>query len=260
MQDWMDNKEEGSLAVEIVRHIAFVNFSHPDHNSLPSSLLAAITEAIQSLGNDLDVKAIVIKSSGDRTFCAGANFDELASINDFASGTAFFMGFANVINALRTCSKLVIGRVQGKAVGGGVGLLSAFDYCLATKWSSVKLSEISLGIGPFVIEPALRRKIGLSAFSQLALHPSAWQDASWAGNHGMFHQVHESIELMDEQLEIYLDQLRQYDLVALRQMKGVLWEGTGHWDELLKGRAQKSARLLLSETTQTNLRGLMTKK
>ena len=175
-----DILEQGKVQTSIENGIATIEFYHPLSNSLPGKLLAEVAETITKMGANDSVTIIVLKSSGERAFCAGASFDELISINDIETGKVFFSGFANVINACRKCPKFIIGRVQGKAVGGGVGVASAVDYCVATKFASVKLSELAVGIGPFVVGPAVERKIGTSAMSQLAIDATEWQTADWA--------------------------------------------------------------------------------
>ncbi|NND08236.1 MAG: enoyl-CoA hydratase/isomerase family protein [Saprospiraceae bacterium] len=250
----------GAVTSESQGAIGFITFSHPAHNSLPSKLLRLLAERILELGRNPLLKVIVLKSGGDRTFCAGANFREMAAIQDLEESTQFFKGFANVINAIRTCGKIVIGRLQGKAVGGGVGLAAAVDYCMATKWSSIRLSEISLGIGPFVIEPALRRKIGVSGFSQLALNPTEWQTAKWAKQQGLFQEMFDTTDLLDNYMARYLDKLQSYDLNALGAMKAVLWEGTEHWEHTLVKRSKQSGSLLLSAYCQERLSKLLQKE
>ncbi len=254
------HKSEGQVIGKVERQVGYLTFSHPAHNSLPAALLQSISDQILEWGKDTEVKAIVLQSGGERTFCAGANFQELCAIKDIHSGKEFFMGFANVINAIRCCTKLVVGRIQGKAVGGGVGLAAACDYTIATEKASIKLSEISLGIGPFVIEPALLRKIGLAAFSTLSLNPSQWQTASWAHQVGLYQQIVESVDELDQHLESFVQNWRSYDLAALLEMKTVLWEGTEQWDTLLMQRAEKSGQLVLSPFTQERLLSLINKK
>ena len=155
----------------IIDSIAYIEFSNPPHNALPSNLLAELSSLIQKLDFNPEVHALVLQSSGERTVCAGSSLEELLQIDNAEKGCNFFLGFANVINALRKTSKLTIGRVQGKSVGGGLGLIAATDYCFATAAAQVKLSELAIGIGPFVIEPAVSRKIGLTAMTQLTLNP-----------------------------------------------------------------------------------------
>ena len=246
----MDKTQLGSVETNIQDGVAVIEFYHPAHNSLPGKLLTALTEAITQAGTDETVKLVLLKSAGDRTFCAGASFDELSSIPDFETGKRFFLGFANVINAIRKCPKLVIGRVQGKCVGGGVGLASAVDFCLATKYASVKLSELAVGIGPFVVGPAVERKIGLSAMSQLAINATEWKSAEWARDKGLFTQIFESAKEMDEYLESFLDRLRGSNPEAMAGLKKVFWEGTENWDELLDARAAMSGELVLSDYTR----------
>jgi methylglutaconyl-CoA hydratase len=170
----------------IVNNISYIEFYHPSQNSLPGDLLQKLEDFIKKAGNHQDVKVIVLQSGGDRTFCAGASFKELVNISDEDSGKSFFSGFANVINAMRSCPKLIIGRIQGKTVGGGVGIIAASDYCLATKYAEIKLSELNIGIGPFVVGPVIERKIGLSSLSQISLNPSKFFTASWAKNNGLY--------------------------------------------------------------------------
>ena len=238
---------EGHVKTNVQDGLATISFYHPSHNSLPGHLLAELASEITKAGKEESVKVILVKSEGNRTFCAGASFDELISIGDFPTGKNFFMGFANVINAIRTCGKVVVGRVQGKTVGGGVGLASAMDYTIATRYASVRLSELAVGIGPFVVGPAVERKVGRSAFVHMSLNPSEWQTAEWAKNNHMFAEAFESIEQMDAYLEEFIGKLLSYNPSALAEIKRVAWEGTSHWDELLESRAEVSGKLILSE-------------
>ncbi len=229
--------------------ISTVEFGHPLSNSLPGKILQKLTEAITFLGEDSDVKVIILKSTGERAFCAGASFDELISITDLETGKKFFSGFANVINACRKCPKLIIGRVHGKAVGGGVGVASAVDYCYATKFADVKLSELAVGIGPFVVGPAVERKLGRSAMSQLAINATEWRSANWAMDNGLYAEIFDSAEEMDEQINTLANQLAKSNPEAMRLLKQVFWQGCENWDDLLKERAAMSGELVLSYFT-----------
>ena len=233
--------------------IATISFYHPAQNSLPTNLLNDLAECIIQAGNDQEVKVIILKSGGDRTFCAGASFDELLQIKDKKTGALFFSGFAKVINACRKSSKIIVARVQGKAVGGGVGLAAAADYCLASSFASIKLSELTIGIGPFVISPAVTRKVGLSAFSQLTIKASDFQTAQWARDHGLYNEVYEDITSLDSAVEELTEKLASYNPDALARLKQILWEGTENWDELLSQRAAISGELVLSGFTQQAL-------
>ena len=239
--------------------IATVSFYHPSQNSLPAALLRQLTEAINESGNNANTKIILLKSEGERTFCAGASFDELLQIKDKEAGAVFFSGFANVINACRKSPKIIIARIQGKAVGGGVGLAAAADYCLATEAASIKLSELAIGIGPFVISPAVIRKIGLPAFSQLTIRAVDFQDAQWAKEKGLYNEVYNNIPALDEALSLLTQKLASYHPEALVGLKQILWEGTENWDTLLTERAGISGELVLSEFTQQALNGFLKK-
>jgi methylglutaconyl-CoA hydratase len=219
-------------------------------NSLPGYLLGELAQTINDLSANDEVKIIILGSAGDRTFCGGASFDELVSIEDFETGKQFFSGFANVINACRVSSKLIIGRVQGKAVGGGVGLASATDYCFATKYADVKLSELAVGIGPFVVGPAVARKIGNAAMSQLAINATEWQNAQWAKEKGLYADVYDTIEEMDEAIEQLANRLAKSNPEAMSMLKRIFWEGTENWDVLLIERAAMSGKLVLSDFTK----------
>jgi methylglutaconyl-CoA hydratase len=233
--------------------IAHVEFYHPSHNSLPGNILADLAGAITEAGENDAVKVIVLRSGGEKTFCAGASFDELITINDFETGKKFFSGFANVINACRSCGKIVIGRIQGKAVGGGVGLASAVDYCMAVKTASVKLSELVVGIGPFVVGPAVQRKVGLSAFSQMALDAASFYPAEWAKSKGLYTEIYEDIPSLDAAVMEMANRLAASNPDALSLLKKIFWEGTEDWNELLISRAELSGRLVLSEYTKKAL-------
>mgnify|MGYP001306330475 FL=1 len=234
--------------------IATIEFFHPAHNSLPGEILAQLANTIKHVGEDNDVNVIILKSGGDRTFCAGASFEELININDAETGKVFFSGFANVINAMRKCPKFIIGRIQGKTVGGGVGIASATDYCMATKFASIKLSELNVGIGPFVVGPAVERKLGLSGMSQIAIDANTFYSAEWSRQKGLFTQVYESIEELDEAIQSFAENLCTYNTDAMKEMKKVFWRGTEDWDDLLAERAAISGRLVLSDFTKETLK------
>lgn len=240
----------GSVNIEINQGIGIITFFHPQSNSLPGEILNLLANTITKAGENDDIKVIVLKSEGDRAFCAGASFDELISIEDFETGKEFFSGFAKVINASRKCPKLIIGRVQGKAVGGGVGLASAVDYCMATKFASVKLSELAIGIGPFVVGPAVERKIGVSAMSQMAINATEWQTAEWAKEKGLYTDIFESVDEMDQAIQVLAEKLAASNPEAMLLLKKIFWEGTEHWDELLAERAGMSGKLVLSDFTR----------
>ena len=233
--------------------VAKVIFSNPPTNSMPIKLLKELASTIETLGERSDLQIIILQSGGERTFCSGADFDQLLQIKDENSGKIFFNGFAKIINSIRKCPKIIIGRVQGKAVGGGVGLVAATDYCMATKFASIKLSELNIGIIPAVIEPAVERKIGLSAFSQMSLNPNDFFSANWAKEKGLFMEVFDSIKEMDEAVENLANRLKSYNPEALSELKKILWKNTDHWDELLTERAEISGRLVLSEFTKKTL-------
>ena len=229
--------------------IATVEFGHPLSNSLPGKILRKLADTITELSVKSEVKVIVLKSSGEKAFCAGASFDELISIKDLETGKVFFSGFANVINACRKSSKLIIGRVQGKAVGGGVGLASAVDYCFATTSASVKLSELAVGIGPFVVGPAVERKIGTSAMSQLAIDATEWRTAKWAYERGLYADIFDTVEEMDKAIDTLATKLANSNPEAMQLLKQIFWQGTENWDTLLVERAAMSGTLVLSDFT-----------
>jgi methylglutaconyl-CoA hydratase len=238
----------------IEKGIATIEFFHPEHNSLPSELLSKLTEAINDAGINSKIKVVVLKSGGERTFCAGASFQELMSINNAETGRIFFSGFANVINAMRKCPKFIIGRIQGKTVGGGVGIASATDYCMATRFASIKLSELNVGIGPFVVGPAVERKLGLTGMSQIAIDANSFYDAEWARQKGLYARVYDSIEELDEAVHALAGNLCTYNPEAMKEMKKVMWAGTEDWDNLLAERAAISGKLVLSDFTKETLK------
>tara|TARA_R110001583_G_scaffold35585_3_gene118268 strand:+ start:85882 stop:86634 length:753 start_codon:yes stop_codon:yes gene_type:complete len=243
----------GSLYTHIENNIATIEFGHQASNSFPSELLSRLTVSLNELSMNSDVHIIILKSEGEKAFCAGASFDELVSISNFEEGKQFFLGFANVINAMRSCSKLIIGRIQGKTVGGGVGLAAACDYCFATEQASIKLSEFTIGIGPFVIAPVVERKIGLAAFSELTIDATSWQSAYWAKEKDLFAKVFDSSKEMDFEVGILASKLSKYNPEALKEMKKVLWKGTENWNTLLSEKAEISGKLVLSEFTKNAL-------
>ncbi len=247
----MNNREQGFVDIAISESgLGTITFGHPMSNSLPGAILRKLADTITQLGEDPAIRVILLKSDGDRAFCAGASFDELISIEDLQTGHEFFSGFARVINACRKCPKFIVGRVQGKAVGGGVGIASSVDYCFATTRAEVKLSELAVGIGPFVVGPAVERKIGLSAMSELAINATEFRSASWAKEKGLFTDVFDTPEQMDSEIERLIAQLLKSNPEAMRELKEIFWQGTEHWDQLLLDRASISGRLVLSDFTR----------
>ncbi|MCS6928712.1 MAG: enoyl-CoA hydratase/isomerase family protein [Saprospiraceae bacterium] len=230
--------------------VAHLAFYHPNHNSLPSRLLQALVDAFQALSGDDRVRIIVLRSDEHKTFCAGASFDELVAIRDVETSNRFFSGFGNVLNAMRRCPKIIVGRIHGKAVGGGVGLAAGADYSIASQYASIRLSELAVGFGPFVIGPAVERKIGKAAFCQLALNPSEWQTAAWAKEKGLFQEVFDTVEQLDAYIEHFTQNLCSYNPEALAELKKIFWQGTEHWDQLLIERAAISGRLALSDISR----------
>jgi methylglutaconyl-CoA hydratase len=241
---------EAYVKSHIEHGINTIEFFHPQSNSLPAQILAALAKEIHYAGTHEETKVIILKSGGDKTFCSGASFDELTAIKSEQEGLHFFSGFANVINAMRKCPKFIIGRIQGKCVGGGVGLAASVDYAIATGNAEVKLSELAVGIGPFVVGPAVERKIGTAAFNSLAIDATMWRNAEWAKRKGLFSEVHDSVESMDESVYRLANTLAHSNPMAMADMKKIFWQGTEHWDELLKERAAISGRLVLSEFTR----------
>lgn len=243
----------------IEKGLATIEFFHEQSNSLPGSILQQLADTITEAGNNPEVKVILLRSGGEKAFCAGASFDELMTIEDMETGLKFFSGFANVINACRKAPKFVIGRVQGKAVGGGVGLAAAVDYCFATINASTKLSELAVGIGPFVVGPAVQRKIGLSAFSQMTINATEFYSAEWAKEKGLYTEIFENTAEMDEAIAVLIQKLAKSNPEAMQQLKQIFWEGCENWDDLLKERAGMSGKLVLSDFTRNAIQAFKKK-
>lgn len=252
MRSYKDDR--GSIVSKTDEHgIGSITFYHPSHNSFPRKQLEELANEINYMGKMEDVKVILLKSAGEGSFCAGASFDELLTIETREAGKDFFSGFALVINAIRLCGKIVIGQVQGKAIGGGVGLAAAFDYCFASEKASIRLSELGVNMGPFVIAPAVERKIGLAAFTKLTLNPDLYKDAEWAKKHGLFQELYADFESMEKAVLEFCKRLSSYNAEALEEIKKMLWHDTAHWDDLLYERADISGKLVLSAETKLSL-------
>lgn len=241
---------EGYVRTEFNHGITTIEFFHPQSNSLPARILDELAQAIHGAGNDSETHVVLLRSAGEKAFCAGASFDELMAISTEEEGLQFFSGFAHVINAMRTCPKFVIARIHGKCVGGGVGIAAAADYAIALEGADIKLSELAVGIGPFVVGPAVERKIGLSAFSQLAIDATMWRNADWARRKGLYAELHPDAAGMDESIDRLLHVLLVSSPAAMREMKQMFWQGTENWDQLLPERAAISGRLVLSDFTR----------
>lgn len=247
------DRQNGSLYTKIENKVAIIEFGHPNANSFPLELLERLAKELKLLSDNPEVSLILLKSEGDRAFCAGASFDELLAVETEAEGNRFFNGFANLFLAMRECKKLIIGRVQGKTVGGGVGLIAACDYVFATEAATIRLSELSLGIGPFVIAPVILRKTGQAALNELFMAPDQWKNAYWAQQKGLYARVFENNKEMDEAIEYFLEKLLQSNPVALSEMKRITWQHTEHWLEELPKNAEISGKLVLSQQTKQML-------
>lgn len=239
--------KEAYVNTIVENSISVIEFFHPQSNSLPGKILNELATAITVAGLDENSSVIVLRSNGAKAFCAGASFDELIQIKNEEEGLAFFSGFAKVINAIRVCPKFVIARIQGKCVGGGVGLAAAADYAIALDTADIKLSELAVGIGPFVVGPAVERKMGTSAFTSLSIDASSWRSSQWAFQNGLFSELHNSIENVDAAIEKLTHTLSKSSPEAMKELKTVFWKGTEHWSTLLSERAAISGRLILSD-------------
>jgi methylglutaconyl-CoA hydratase len=246
--------DAGTVQTSIVNGVATIRFAHPKSNSLPGVLLSKLAETIALAGQDPSARVIVLRSEGNGPFCAGASFDELKAVRDQASGKQFFSGFAKVILAMIRSPKFVVARVHGKTAGGGVGIVAAADYAIGVEGASLKLSELAIGIGPFVVGPVIARKIGPAAFAAMAIDAD-WRSAAWAAQHGLYAEVLETVPALDHRVEEFARKLAGYDATASRRLKEVLWEGTEAWPELLADRAEISGALVLSEQAQRAVRG-----
>ncbi|MDE3234357.1 MAG: enoyl-CoA hydratase/isomerase family protein [Bacteroidota bacterium] len=241
---------EGYVKHETHQHVTTIEFHHSQSNSLPAFLLESLAKQIHHAANDPLTHVIVLKSTGEKVFCSGASFDELAAITNEEDGRIFFSGFAAVINEIRKSEKFVIARIHGKCIGGGVGLAAAADYAIAQQNADIKLSELAVGIGPFVVGPAVERKIGNAAFSQLSIDASSWRSAEWAYKRGLFAEIHADAAALDEAVSQLSQRLSRYSMEAMKELKKILWAGTEHWDGLLQARAAISGKLVLSDFTK----------
>lgn len=242
---------EPYVSTRVVGRIAEVEFFHPSGNSLPSHMLQKLSTAFDELRENREVAVIVLKSGGGKAFCGGASFDELIQIQNLEQGKRFFSGFANLINAMRKAPQIVVGRIHGKTVGGGIGLACACDYAFGTVHSHLKLSELAVGIGPFVVGPAIERKAGKAAFQEMALEPAVWKSAEWAFQKGIFQYLAKDEKELNEKTEAFALQLTEYNPEALFELKKVFWQNTDNWDTLLIQRAEISGMLVLSEFTKS---------
>jgi methylglutaconyl-CoA hydratase len=255
----MQEQNPGYVKSERHGQLVVIEFFHPQSNSMPRALMNELAHHIHGAGIDDEIHVIVLKSAGEKAFCSGASFTELTQIRNSVEGAEFFNGFAHVINSMRKCPKFIIARIQGKCVGGGVGIAAAADYAVALTGADIKLSELEIGIGPFVIGPAVERKLGLSAFSQLAIDAASWRTAEWAKTRGLYSEVHATLQDLDDSLKILVKHLSLLSLPAMKEIKKVLWHDTAHWEQLLPERAKISGSLIVTEFAQTAIRKILPK-
>lgn len=251
--------EQGTVAAGVTDGVGTILFHHPKGNSLPGNLLQRLAEAVTALGRDPNARVIVLRSEGTGTFCAGASFDELAAIRDAESGKRFFMGFARLILAMRSAPKLIVTRVHGKVVGGGVGVVAASDYAIALDNASVKLSELAVGIGPFVVGPVIERRIGPGGLAALSVDAATFRDAAWAERRGLYARLVETEAELDAQVQRLAATLARSNPDAMARMKSIFWQGTEGWDTLLEERAGMSGRLVLSDFSRRAIEAFRSK-
>lgn len=256
----LTNAQDGYVKTDIHNHIATIEFYHPQSNALPAKILADLAHAVTRAGNDANVRVLLLRSAGTGAFCAGASFSELSAIENEKQGTQFFSGFAQVINAMRKCPKFIVARIHGKCVGGGVGLAAAADYAIAVEGAEIRLSELAIGIGPFVVGPAVERKLGLSAFNQLAIDAGMWRNGDWARRKGLYAELHPNLESMEESVARLLNNLAHSNPDAMTELKKINWHGTEHWDQLLLERAAISGRLVLSQHSKEAIKAFKQKQ
>lgn len=230
--------------------IGRIEFFHSRGNALTSTMLREITSFIRAAGEDPEIKIVMIQSAGEASFCGGASLDELMECDSVKEARDFFMGFAHLLTAIRTCPKLVVVRVQGKVVGGGLGIVAVADLAFATVEASIRLSELSIGLGPFVIGAAVERKIGISAFSELTYLSSIWKDAHWAKEKGLFSAVFETLAALDIAMAAQIIELETYAPEAIALTKKMFWAQTPEWSDELEKRAGYSAKLWIQKKTR----------
>lgn len=252
------NSEQGYVRTSVADGIGRIEFFHPKSNALPGAILRELATTITVVSQSPEVRVIVLQSGGMGPFCAGASFDELAAIDDTDSGQRFFSGFAGVILAMIRAPQFIIARVHGRAAGGAVGLIAASDFSIATNAASAKLSELAVGIGPFVVGPVIERKIGLAAYSQMAVDAD-WRDAAWCERHGLYAKVVPDVTDLETAVDVQARALAAFNPDAVAQLKRVFWAGTENWDALLAERAAMSGTLVLSEFTRSAIRAFKTR-
>ena len=239
---------DGYVRSQVEEGVATITFFHPKGNSLPGRLLAELAAAVTDAGRNADARVIVLRSDGYGPFCAGASFAELQAISDAESGKKFFMGFVNLIIAMIRAPKFIVTRVHGKVVGGGVGIVSASDFAIAANSASLRLSELAVGLGPFIVGLPIQKKIGLGPFSAMAVDAD-WRDAEWGHRHGLYAELHDDVASLDAALDSRVKTLASSNPEAMAQLKKVFWEGTDGWSAELDARAGMSGTLVLSDFT-----------
>lgn len=247
---------DGNVQLEKNKKIGRIKFFHPKGNSLPSNLLDELVQAFEKSEKDPDIRVIVLESKGN-SFCAGASLKELKKLKNIDETTSFFMGFADLLNTIRKMSKFVLAKVHGKVVGGGVGLVAVCDYAFATNAALIKLSELSIGLGPYVIEPAVSRKIGTTAFTQLSLDSAEWKSAQWGLENGLYAKCVTDKKALDQTVINNAERLSNYDQQSLRHLRKLHWKDTNNWESLLPKNAKITAKLALSDFTQNKIKLLL---
>lgn len=243
---------DGTVTVSIADGVGTVEFAHPKGNSLPAQLLNLLAREITAVGENPDARVIVLRSAGTGAFCAGASFDEFTALADAAAGKEFFLGFSRVIMAMVRAPKFVLTRVHGKAAGGAIGVIAASDYSIAVRDAAVKLSELQVGIGPFVVGVAIERKLGLAPFQALGVHAD-WHDAAWCERHGLYSMVCDDVAALDAAVAAHAKRLAASNPEAMREMKRIYWEGSERWEAAMDERAAMSGRMVLSDFTRKAL-------
>ena len=187
---------ETCLLVDRNNAIATVTLNRPQvHNAFDETLIADVTACFARLSEDAEVRAIVLRGAGE-SFCAGADLHWMGRMAGYSQeeNRADADALQRMFDVIATCPKPTIARVQGGAIGGGVGLVAVCDVVIAAPEAKFALSEVRLGLVPAVIAPYVLQKIGMGAARALFVTGERF-NAEEALRIGLVQQVVAAIEL-----------------------------------------------------------------
>ncbi|MFC0167573.1 enoyl-CoA hydratase/isomerase family protein [Pseudoduganella danionis] len=251
-----------TLNISRAGHVATVTLDRPDvRNAFNELTIAEITRAFRELGEQRDLRAIVLAANGP-AFCAGADLNWMKKMAGYthAENQADALQLAEMLRTIYLCPHPVVARVQGDCYAGGMGLVAACDIVIAAEPVQFCLSEVRLGLIPATIAPYVIKAMGEQAARRYFLTAERF-DAAQALRLGFAHEV-VAVEALDEKVAEIVKALVNNSPHAVQQAKVLVREVSGQTvnDALLADTAQRIAHIRASEQGREGVASFLEKR